>query len=166
MTKSVYPCDTEINMTELVLPNDTNLVGNLLGGRLLHWIDIAGALAAARHARNPVATVSIESVDFRHPVRKGEMVMLNARVIWTGRTSIKVRVQVKKENLYTGDVIETDKATLTFVAIDGEGRPRPVPKIQPKTNEDRALYDEAQAQYEKSRAAAKHEPREGAGTDG
>ena len=149
--QTIHPADTEINMAELVLPNDTNLLGNLLGGRLLHWIDIAGALAAARHARNAVATVSIESVDFRCPIRKGEMVMLNARVIWTGRTSIKVRVQVKKENMYTGEIVPTNNALLTFVALDSSGKPCPVPKIQPETEEDNRYYDEAQALYEKSR---------------
>ena len=151
MTQNIYPADTEINMTELVLPNDTNLLGNLLGGRLLHWIDIAGALAATRHARNTVATVSIESVDFKCPVHKGEMVMLNARVIWTGRTSVKVRVQVKTENMYTGEVVSTNNALLTFVALDTDGKPCPVPKIQPETEEDKQYYDEAQALYEKSK---------------
>jgi acyl-CoA hydrolase len=142
-------------MTELVLPNDTNLLENLLGGRLLHWIDIVGALAATRHARNTVATVSLESVDFHHPVRKGEMVMLNARVIWTGRTSIKVRVQVKTENMYTGAVISTNNALLTFVALDGHGNPCPVPKIQPETEDDHYFYNKAQAEYEKVKEVTK-----------
>ena len=146
---STYPADTEVNMTELVLPNDTNLLGNLLGGRLLHWVDIVGALAATRHARKPVATVSIESVDFSHPIRKGEMVMLNARVIWTGRTSIKVRVHVKAENMYTGAVITTNNALITYVALDDSGKPHPVPKIQPETVEDAECYQKAQEEYEK-----------------
>jgi len=145
----VRPAETEINMTELVLPNDTNLLGNLLGGRLLHWIDIVGALAATRHARLPVATVAIESVDFRHPIRKGEMVMLNARVIWTGRTSIKVRVRVDTENLYSGAVITTNNAFLTFVAMDKNEKPCPVPGILPDTDEDLEYYRRAQAEYEK-----------------
>jgi len=149
----VHPADTEVNMTQLVLPNDTNLLGNLLGGRLLHWIDIVGALAATRHARRPVATASIESVDFRHPVRKGEMVMLKARVIWTGRTSIKVLVQVKAENMYTGAVISTNDALLTYVAMDENGKSSPVPGIQPDTEEDVKYYGDAQSEYEKRKAA-------------
>jgi len=152
---SIHPADTEVNMTQLVLPNDTNLLGNLLGGRLLHWIDIVGALAATRYARKTVATVSIESVDFRHPIRKGEMVMLNARVIWTGRTSIKVRVAVKAENMYTGAVICTNNAMLTYVAMDENGSPYPVPKIQPDTEEDVKVYNEVQAEYEKVKKANK-----------
>ena len=151
MTQNIHPADTEINMTELVLPNDTNMLENLLGGRLLHWIDIAGALAASRHARAAVATVSIESVDFTCPVHKGEMVMLSARVIWTGRTSVKVRVQVKKENMRTGEIVPTNNALLTFVALDPDGKPCPVPKIQPETEEDTRYFNEAQALYEKSK---------------
>jgi len=151
----IHPADTEVNMTELVLPNDTNLLGNLLGGRLLHWIDVVGALAATRHARKTVATASIESVDFRHPARKGEMVMLNARVIWTGRTSIKVRVQVTTENMHTGAVIFTSKALLTYVAMDENGKPCPVPKIQPATEVDARYYNNAQAEYEKAKEACR-----------
>lgn len=149
----VHPADTEVNMTELVLPNDTNLLGNLLGGRLLHWIDIVGALSATRHARRPVATVSIESVDFRHPARKGEMVMLNARVIWTGRTSIKVYVRVTTENMYTGAVVPTNNAFLTYVAMDEHANPCPVPKILPSTEEDALYFSKAQAEYEKRNTA-------------
>jgi len=149
----VRPADTEVSMTELVLPNDTNLLGNLLGGRLLHWIDIVGALAATRHARKPVATVSIENVYFRHPVHNGEMVMLKARVIWAGRTSIKVLVRVRSENMYTGAVIATNDALLTYVAMDESRKTCPVPRIQPDTEEDARYYSAAQAEYEKLKAA-------------
>ena len=147
--QGVRPADTEVDMTQMVLPNDTNLLGNLLGGRLLHWIDIVGALAATRHARKPVATVSIESVEFRHPVARGSMVMLNARVIWTGRTSIKVRVKVKAENMYTGEVVSTNSALLTYVAMDEASGVSEVPRIQPATEEDARYYSDAQAEYEK-----------------
>jgi len=149
---SIHPADTEVNMTQLVLPTDTNLLENLLGGRLLHWIDIVGALASTRHARKTVATVSIEGVDFRHPIRKGEMVMLSARVIWTGRTSIKVCVKVKAENMYTGDIVTTNNALLTYVAMDENGQPCTVSKIEPVTEEDVKYFNEAQATYEKAKA--------------
>ena len=148
----VHPADTEVDMTQLVLPNDTNLLGNLLGGRLLHWIDVVGALAATRHARMTVATVSMDSVDFSHPIRKGEMVMLSARVIWTGRTSIKTLVRVKAENMFTGAVIATNSAFVTFVAMDANEKPCPVPGIRPATEEDARLYGEAQAKYENQNA--------------
>ena len=149
----VRPADTEVTMTELVLPNDTNLLGNLLGGRLLHWIDIVGALAATRHARSATATASIESVDFSHPVPVGEMVILKARVVWAGRTSIKVRVQVKSENMLTGEAVDTNEAFLTYVALDTSGKPCPVPKICPKTAEDVKYYNKAQAEYDKLKAS-------------
>ncbi|MCL2772069.1 MAG: acyl-CoA thioesterase [Oscillospiraceae bacterium] len=147
----ITPASTEVNMTQLVLPNDTNLLENLLGGRLLHWVDIVGALAATRHARKTVATVSIESVDFRHPIRKGEMVMLNAKVIWTGRTSMKVAVRVEAENMYTGAIITTNNAFLTYVAMDENGVPCPVPKICPVTDEEVRYYNDAQTEYEKAK---------------
>ena len=147
----ICPADTEVNMTQLVLPGDTNQLGNLLGGKLLHWIDIVGALAATRHARNPVVTVSVESVDFRHPVHKGDMVLLNARVIWTGRTSIKVRIQVKSENMYTGAITSTNNALLTYVALDENGKPCTVLKIKPDTKEDVEYFNKAQSTYKKAK---------------
>ena len=147
----VTPAETEVNMTELVLPNDANMLGNLLGGRLLHWIDIVGALAATRHARKAVATVCIESVDFRHPIRNGEMVTLNAKVIWAGRTSMKVMVRVRAENMFTGAVIPTNDAFLTYVALDGGGKPSPVPKIYPVTEEETGYYNAARAEYERTK---------------
>jgi len=145
------PADTEVTMTQLVLPTDTNTLGNLLGGRLLYWVDIVAALAATRLVRKHVATVSLESMDFRLPVGKGEMVMLTARVIWTGRTSLKVRVVVTAENMFTGVVVHTNTALLTFVAMDEGGRPCQVSQIRPATEEDITYYNEAQAKYEKSK---------------
>ena len=145
----VHPADTEVNMTQLVLPSDTNMLGNLLGGRLLHWIDIVGALAATRHARKATATAAIERVDFRHPVHKDDMVMLNARVIWTGRSSIKVRVHVETENMYTGAIVSTNDAFLTYVAMDKDGVPCQVPGIEPATEEDVSYFNDAQAEYER-----------------
>ncbi|MGE4284592.1 MAG: acyl-CoA thioesterase, partial [Clostridia bacterium] len=86
MTKKL-PKESMVEMNELILPNDTNLLGNLLGGRLLHWIDVAGALTAQKHCNRVVVTVAIDSVDFKHPVKVGEMVTLRAKVTWVGRTS-------------------------------------------------------------------------------
>ena len=86
-----------VNMEELVLPNDANGLNNLFGGRLLQWIDIAGAMAAMKHSRKEVVTVGIDSVDFREPVRVGDMVKLNAKVTWTGKTSMEVKVNVMRE---------------------------------------------------------------------
>ncbi len=135
---------SQVEMTELVLPNDTNLLGNLLGGRLMHWIDVAGAIAASRHSNKTVATVAVDSLDFRHPARMGEVVILKAKLTWAGRTSMEVRVEAYAENLKSGRVILTNKAYLTFVALDDEGKPSPVPKVIPETDEEKKDYEEAQ----------------------
>ena len=139
------PSASQVEMTELVLPNDTNLLGNLLGGRLMHWIDIAGAMAASRHSNRVVATVALDSLDFRHPVRMGELVMLKAKLTWTGRTSMEVVVRVYAENLKTGSVILTNKAYVTYVALDDEGNPVPVPPLLPQTDEEKKEFIEAEA---------------------
>ncbi|MGI6776510.1 MAG: acyl-CoA thioesterase [Acetivibrionales bacterium] len=139
-----HPADSQVEMTELVLPNDTNLLGNLLGGRLMHWIDIAGALAASRHSNRVVATVAIDSLDFRHPVRVGERVILKAKLTWAGRTSMEVTVKVYAENMKTGNTIMTNKAFITFVALDDEGKSTEVPPLYPETEEEKKDYIEAE----------------------
>ena len=121
--------DSEVFMTELVLPNDTNLLGNLMGGRMMHWIDICGALAASKHSQKIVATVKINSIEFRHPVRMGEMVELHARLIKVGTTSMDVKVSVVTENLRTAEKIKTNVAYITYVALDDNQRPSPVPRL-------------------------------------
>lgn len=141
---SKRPDESAIEMNELVLPNDTNLLGNLLGGRLLHWVDIAGAMAAQRHSNSVVATVAIDNVDFRTPVKVGSIVNLKARVTWVGRTSMEVIVEVHAENYLTGEIKATNKAYLTFVAVDPEGKPIPVPELIIETPEEKHDYEEAQ----------------------
>jgi acyl-CoA hydrolase len=135
---------SQVEMTELVLPNDTNLLGNLLGGRLMHWIDIAGAMAASRHSNKVVATVALDSLDFRHPARMGELVMLKAMLTWVGRTSMEVCVKAYAESLKTGAVIKTNQAFITFVALDGEGNPTPVPPLILETDEEKQMFKEAE----------------------
>jgi acyl-CoA hydrolase len=141
--KGKSPSVSQVEMTELVLPNDTNVLGNLLGGRLMHWIDIAGAMAASRHANEIVATVAVDSLDFRHPVRMGELVMLRAKLTWTGRTSIEATVKVYAENFKSGSVVMTNEAFITFVALDKEGKPTPVPPLIPETEEEKRDFKEA-----------------------
>lgn len=130
-------------MRELVLPNDTNLLGNLLGGRLLHWVDIAGAMAASKHSNSIVVTASIDSVDFNLPVRAGEMVVLKSRLTWVGRTSMEVLVEVCSDNFLTGESNLANRAYLTFVALDENGKPRPVPPLIVETEEEKREYQEA-----------------------
>ncbi len=130
------PSQSSVEMTELVLPNDTNLLGNLLGGRLLHWMDIAGAMAAQRHCNNIVATAAIDSVEFKQPVHVGDIVSLKASVTWVGRTSLEIAVEVYAEDCRSGSMRFTNKAYLTFVAIGNEGRPTEVPPLILETNEE------------------------------
>lgn len=137
------PSQSAVEMTELVLPNDTNLLGNLLGGRMMHWMDIAGAMAATRHSNKVVATVAIDSVDFRHPVRMGEIVTLKAKLTWVGNTSMEVMVNAYAENPKTGAVIHTNQAFFTFVALDENGKPSSVPQLQLETQEENDLFESA-----------------------
>ncbi|HHW00321.1 MAG TPA: acyl-CoA thioesterase [Clostridiaceae bacterium] len=149
------PSASQIEMTELVLPNDTNILGNLLGGRLMHWIDIAGAMAASRHSGRVVATVALDSLDFRHPARMGELVILKAKLTWVGRTSMEVTVRAYAENYKTGSVILTNKAYITYVALDENGRPTPVPPLIIETEQEKKDFLEAE-QRRQERLKRKH----------
>ncbi len=137
------PRESMVEMTELVLPNDTNLLGNLLGGKLMHLVDIAGAMAAQRHCNRIVVTASIDSVVFKHPVKAGEIVILKAKVTWVGRTSMEVAVEVFSEDYLTGERKFTNKAYLTFVALDPQGKPAEVCGLLVETEEERLEYEAA-----------------------
>ncbi len=133
-----------VEMTEVVLPNDANPLGNMLGGRVLHYIDMAAAVAAVRHAGNPCVTASFDSVDFHTPIHVGEAIILKAKVTWTGQTSLEVLVEVYAENLMTGERRHTTTAFTTFVALDpATGRPTQVPPLVVETEEERQLYEGA-----------------------
>lgn len=134
-----------VEMTELVLPNDTNLLGNLLGGRLMHLVDVAGAIAAQRHSNRIVVTASIDSVEFKHPVKQGQIITLKARVTWVGRTSMEVAVEVFSEDFMTGEQKLTNKAYLTFVAVDSESKPVEVCGLLLETEEEKQEYEAAAA---------------------
>lgn len=131
-----------VDMTEMVMPNDTNPHGTLSGGRLMHWIDLAGAMAAMRHARRKVVTVAIDDVVFHAPVPKGFIVLLHAVVTCVGSTSMEVKVEVDAENPVSGESCHTTTAHLVFVAID-DGRPTTVPGIEPETEAEKALHERA-----------------------
>jgi acyl-CoA hydrolase len=133
-----------IEMTELVMPNDTNPHGTLSGGRLMHWIDVAGAMAAMRHARRRVVTVAIDEVAFRAPIPQGHMVLLEAIVTCVGRTSMEVRVEVHGEDPVSGKVSHTTTAHLVFVALE-QGEPVEVPGLLPESPEEEALHERALA---------------------
>ena len=135
-------------MTELLLPNDTNVYGRALGGSVLHWMDICGVIAAGRFANEQLVTASIDHVDFKSPIDLGEVAIIEAFVFNTGRTSMDVRVEVRAENLQTGEDRETTSSFLTFVAIDSEGRPTSVPDLVCQTENAKKLRDEAIEQRE------------------
>lgn len=137
------PRESLVEMTELVLPNDTNLLGNLLGGRLLHLVDVAGAMAAQRHSNRIVVTAAIDSVEFKHPVKQGQIVTLKAKVTWVGRTSMEVLVEVFSEDFLTGKQKFTNKAYLTFVAVDSASKPVEVCGLLLETEEEKKEYEAA-----------------------
>lgn len=137
------PKDSEVVMTELVLPNDTNQLGNLLGGRLMHWIDIAAALVAMRHTGKVCVTASVDEISFFEPIKLGHVVTLYARANRAFRTSIEVGVRVLRQDPLNNTEAHTSSAYLTFVAIDNYGKPIPIPTLQPVNDEDKRRYEEA-----------------------
>ena len=133
---------TQSEMTEIILPNDTNILGNLLGGRLMHFIDLTGAMAAYRHARTHVVTAAMDHIDFIQPVRLGDLLTLKSSVNRAFSTSMEVGVKVWAENTQTGEQIHVASAYLVFVAIDREGRRLRVPQLVLETpNETRRHAD-------------------------
>jgi acyl-CoA hydrolase len=137
---------THTQMTEMVLPNDTNTYGRALGGTVLHWMDVCGAIAAMRFARAKVVTASLDHVDFLAPIDLGEVASVEAYVFAAGRTSVDVRVEVDAEDPVTGETRETTTSFLTFVALDSEGAPTPVPELVCPTDAERARREDAQTQ--------------------
>jgi acyl-CoA hydrolase len=129
--------------SEIALPNDANPLGYLLGGRVMHLGDMAGALAAMRHARCPVVTVSVDNMNFIHPVHIGQLIILKSSVNRVFRTSMEVGVKVFVEDLVTGERRHTSSAYVTFVAIDAEGNPTAAPPVIPETDDEKRRYEEA-----------------------
>lgn len=148
-------------MTELVMPQDANALGRMFGGRLLQMMDIAASMAAARHSRSSVVTVSFDTVHFRRPIRIGDAVILKSRVNWVGRTSMEVGVEVYSENLLTGVRDLCNTAFVTFVAIDEFNRPVEVPPLQLETDEDRRRFEGGAARRAARLAAQQHEQGQG-----
>lgn len=139
-------------MVELVLPNDANPLGALLGGRLMHWIDLAGALAAHRHARSYVVTASTDHLDFLFPVRVGDLVIFKSSVNRVYKTSMEVGIKVWVESYFTGERHHVSSAYLTFVAVDREGRKHPVPQVIAETPEQKRRFEDAGRRRELRRA--------------
>ena len=142
-SKGRTPSESTVEMTNLVLPNDTNQLGNLLGVRLMHWIDIAAALAAMRHSGKVCVTASVDVINFFEPIKLGHVVRVLASVNRAFSSSMEIGVKVYREDPLHGVQVHTSSAYLTFVAIDQYGKPLQVPSITPVTSEDVRRYDEA-----------------------
>lgn len=131
-------------MTEIVLPNDANTLGNILGGKVMHMIDIACAIAAHRHCRKPVVTASMDSLDFRHPIKVGELIIIRASVNRVFKSSMECGAKVFSENLRTGEHKHTSTAYLTFVALDENQQPTSVEPVVPETEEQKRRWRDAE----------------------
>jgi len=132
-----------IVMTELVLPNDTNVFGNLMGGRLMYWMDIAAALAAGKHCNAPVVTASVDNISFENPIKLGNVVHIEAKVTRAFNSSMEVHMKVWGEDLPQQYRYKSNEAYYTFVALDPNRRPRPVPEIIAETDDEKRLHEGA-----------------------
>lgn len=136
--------ESQVEMVELVLPNDTNILGNLLGGRLMHWMDIAAALAASRHCNNVAVTASVDNLNFHMAIKLGNIVRLKASVNRAFRTSMEVGVRVEVESIKSGELYLSNSAYLTFVNLDPVTmKPIPVPEVVPETEEEVKRFEQA-----------------------
>jgi len=141
--KGKTPRESHTIMNELVLPNDTNTLHNLMGGRLLHWMDIAAAISAQKHCNRIVVTASVDNVSFKQPIKLGDVITIEAQVSRAFNTSLEVRLDVWAENIPSGTRIKSNEAFYTFVALDQDGHTTPVPEVIPETIEDMVLFDGA-----------------------
>jgi len=135
--------DSYVIMTELVLPNDTNTLNNLMGGRMMHLMDIAAAIAAQKHSNRIVVTASVDNVSFRDAIRLGSVVTLQAQVTRAFSSSMEVHIDVWAEDIPSGTKLKTNEAFFTFVAVDQSGRPIDVPEAVPHSEEEISLYEGA-----------------------
>jgi acyl-CoA hydrolase len=138
--KKKFVSESRVIMTELVLPNDTNTLNNLMGGRLMHWMDIGSAIAAQKHSNRIVVTASVDNISFGKPIQLGDVVTIEATVSRAFNSSMEVFVNVRSENIPGGKNEITHSAFFTFVAVDQTGRPIDVPEAVPESDEEKELY--------------------------
>lgn len=141
--KGKKPSESQTVMTEMVLPNDTNALHNLRGGKILHWMDIATAIAAGKHATATVVTASVDQVSFVNPIKLGDVVTITAKVTRAFNTSIETHVEVWAENLPTENKYKCNEAFYTFVALDSNGRPMKARPVLPETEQEKDQYEKA-----------------------
>jgi acyl-CoA hydrolase len=130
-------------MSELVLPNDANTLGNLMGGKLMYWMDIAAAMAAQKHCNAVVVTASVDNISFANPIRIGNILTIESRVTRAFRTSMEVFLRVWGEDLQTQDKYLSNEAFFTFVALGANGKPRVVPEVIPETEKEKVMFADA-----------------------
>jgi len=138
--KSKFAKESEITMTEMVLPNDTNTLNNLMGGRMMHLMDVAAAIAAQKHSNRIVVTASVDNVSFTEPISLGDVLTIRAKVTRAFNSSMEVYLEVYAENIPSATKKATNKAFFTFVAVDQLGTPIFVPEVIPETDEEKELY--------------------------
>lgn len=140
--------NTHVIMHELILPNDTNLLGNVLGGRVMHLMDMCAAMSAYKHARTAVVTASLDRLDFLAPAKMGEIMILKSSVNYTGKSSMEVGVRIESENPKTGDIYHTSSAYLTFVSLNENGKPKRVDNINPENDNEIRRFNEGKIRHE------------------
>lgn len=140
--------NSRVRMNEVVMPNDTNPLGNLMGGRLMYWMDICAAISAQRHCNRNVVTVAVDSVEFKGSIKKGEVVVIEGEVTRTFNSSMEIAMQVWAENLRTGDRRLCTRSFYTFVSVDADGKPIPVSDIIPETEFEKERYQQAEERRE------------------
>lgn len=143
MMSAKTPQESRATLTEIVLPNDTNNLNNLMGGRLLHWMDIAAAITAHRHCNRTCVTASVNNVSFEHPIPRGSIVTLEANISRAFNSSMEVFIDVWIEDSISGDKTKCNEAIYTFVAVDNMGKPSRVPEVNPETDLEKKRYDGA-----------------------
>jgi acyl-CoA hydrolase len=143
MSNIKKPKDSFTIMNEIVLPNDTNTLNNLMGGKLLHWMDIVAAISAQKHSNNIVVTASVDGVSFKEPIRLGDVVTLEAYVTRSFNTSMEVYIEVYAQNIPRNEKYKCNDAYYTFVAIDSRNKPVLVPTIEPETEVEKLKYEGA-----------------------
>lgn len=139
----VHPSETRCEMTQIVMPGQCNALGTVFGGQVMAWIDICAAVAAQRFTQMPVVTAAMDSLIFRAPIQNGQVAVLQAMVNWAGRTSLEVGVRVEAEDTLAGVRTHTSTAYLTFVALDADRRPVPVPELVPQTETEMRRFQAA-----------------------
>ena len=140
--------NTHVIMHELILPNDTNLLGNVLGGRVMHLMDMCAAMSASKHARTAVVTASVDRLDFLAPIKMGGIMILKSSVNYTGISSMEVGVRIESENPKTGDIYHTSSAYLTFVSLNENGNPKRVDGIKPDNDIEIRRFNEGKIRHE------------------